>query len=82
MLRTAEPDEVPQGADTDLCRLLHPSYGLRRGLVLVALDLLDGAGTASADDGAGDEHLAEITRIDSRPRFLARRPSWSRHRRR
>ena len=84
MLRIAEPDEVPQGAGTeDLCRLLHPSYGLPRRLVLVALGHLEGGRTVPADDGAdGDEHLAEITRIDTVPRFLAGRPSGGTRRRR
>ena len=76
MLRIAEPDEGPQGADTDLCRLLHPSYGLPRRLVLVALGQVDGGPRVPADDVTeGDEHLAEITRIDTVPRFLAGRPS-------
>jgi hypothetical protein len=36
-----------------------------------------------ADEGAqGDEHLAEITRIDAVPRFLAGRPSGGTRRRR
>ncbi len=75
MLRIAGPDEVVQEPAMDLCRVLHPSYGLPRRLVLVALGEPAATGLRPpAGSADGDEHLAEITRIDAVPRFIADRP--------
>ena len=38
MLRIAGPDEVPQESSVELGRILHPSYGLPRHVVLALVD--------------------------------------------
>ena len=88
MLRIAGPDDTGHHTQADLCRILHPSFGLPGRLVLSLVGDHGGAtggpatGGPAGDGSDGDGDLAEITRIDAVPRFLAGRPARRRARRR
>lgn len=70
MLRMANDEDAREQDQHELSRLLHPSHGLPRRLSLVPDD---GPGDGGGGAEAIGDHLAEVTRADPVPLFLASR---------
>lgn len=65
MEQVADTGGIPETTDLDLSRLLHPSAGLPHRLAMA----LAGSGW----DDAVERQVAEVTRIEEIPAFLAGR---------
>ena len=79
MRSIADGDQLPQEPPVDLCRLLHPSSGLPRRVVLALV------GEAAVEEPAAaepDEHVAEVLRLDAVPAFVRDRADRRRRRHR